>query len=129
MKKLNKSELEAVARDICKNVNKERMDARELADKKYLPTATKIAQDILEELTTLSEELTDYLDILDINDPTKFNVSEDSLVAVLTRKNRKQERGYMREYDVIDSLVIAQIDADSLKDLINTVTKQLTTTP
>ncbi len=125
MKKLNKMELDAVARQIA-----DVLSLRAESEQKILDTANaayyeKTANTVSVELLALSKEAQDYLlQVTHGNDYTEVDRIKRNLHVTQTKVKFGRHGGH---YEIERKLIIAQIDAVDLDDMIKKVTDQCMT--
>ena len=124
MKKLNKNELTAIARDISRKINAAAKLKHEEDSKAYEPTAKKLAKVIMKELNTLSKETKNM--VIQHSPGREPTLKESDVVEYLFSRNVPWNHGYTHEFEIVDALIMAQIDSPDLKTLTETVTKQFT---
>ena len=126
MKKLNKNELEAVARKIKRDSDDKRVAKVNEAIEKFTPIAKKKAKVIFKEINKLSIEAKGYFFHVPYGGKDLFTL--ESIEESLSSRKSKEVVGvnytYLREYDIVDALILAQMDANSLEELTEIVSAE-----
>ena len=122
MKKLNKSELEALASRINRELEKEAKVSQIELDKETFSDRDEATLLILNEWNQLSNRTRDYL-TGKFQYSSKGLTADDIMKSLKTTQTRITTNGHW-DKTVYESLVLAQIEANTVADLIDAVKKE-----
>ena len=129
MKKMNKSEIEALASRIDDDVENIHINKQKALDEKNVNKYNKKAKKLFTEISKLSPELTEYIAKQHYNTKEFKGITVEQIAKSIKETvtvSRTHYNGKYRKNHIIDALIIAQIDSDNLTDIIKSVTAQFT---